>query len=278
MKKRITGGATLWARQTIESEVFYLKPDKWFKIWFFIVNQVNYTDFGQFHRGQGFMTYEQISLKTRSTRDQVDKFLRWAKQQEMATTQKTTRGMVVTVLNYAKYQDIKTYKSDTESEVKAKQKRHRSDTINNKGNKGNKGKEYITSPKGEEGACAPSIPQKERIKLLPEEPLMKNQDIDRTFPRTRLYGDEGFNWLLDYAEWKWGFKLGGHERWNRIACNHIKKKIGLGKARDLVDWLAEEDCWWRGKVRDFMSLYKKLDMIQASKEQKAKKETYLVIE
>ena len=33
---KVNGGATLWARQTIESEIFFWKPAGWFKIWFFI--------------------------------------------------------------------------------------------------------------------------------------------------------------------------------------------------------------------------------------------------
>ena len=38
--------------------------------------------------------------------------------------------MVVTILNYDYFQNLDNYKSDTESEMKATQKRHRSDTIN----------------------------------------------------------------------------------------------------------------------------------------------------
>ena len=38
--------------------------------------------------------------------------------------------MVVSVVNYDKYQAIGNYKSDTKSDLEAKQKRNRSDTIN----------------------------------------------------------------------------------------------------------------------------------------------------
>lgn len=40
--KKINGGAVLWARQTIESEIFKNKPDKWFKIWFYIIARANH--------------------------------------------------------------------------------------------------------------------------------------------------------------------------------------------------------------------------------------------
>jgi len=123
-------GSTVWARQTLLSDVFMLKPDKWFKIWFFLVNRVNHKDNKQFKRGSCFTTYSQIMEYTRASRDQVDKFMRWSKSCQMLTTRKTTRGMIVSLLKYAEYQDAIKSKSDTKSDLKAKQKRNRSDTIN----------------------------------------------------------------------------------------------------------------------------------------------------
>lgn len=131
-------GATIWLRKTIESDIFYWKPDKWFKIWFFIVNKVNHKDTRLFERGSNFTTYEEISKATRASRDQVDKFIRWARKEQMLATEKTTHGIIIKVLRYAEYQDYIKSKSDTESEIEARQKRDRSDTINNNGNNDNK--------------------------------------------------------------------------------------------------------------------------------------------
>lgn len=127
-------GATLWARQTIESDIFFYKPDKWFKIWFFIVNKVNYSDSKLFRRGSNLMTYSEISEFTKATKNQIDMFMRWAKKEQMLTTQKTTRGMIVTILNYSKYQEIQNYKNDTQNELQTKCKRNGNDTINKKNN------------------------------------------------------------------------------------------------------------------------------------------------
>jgi len=69
--KRIEGGATIWARKTVDSVVFYDKPDKWFKIWFFIVNRVNHKNFRRWKRGQSFMTYAEIMEKTQATRTKI---------------------------------------------------------------------------------------------------------------------------------------------------------------------------------------------------------------
>jgi hypothetical protein len=115
--KKIKGGATIWARQTIDSDVFYWRPDKWFKIWFFIVSKVNHKDTKLFKRGSNFMTYEEISSHTKASKDQIDGFIRYSKKNEMLTTKKTTRGMVVCVLKYNYFQDLDNYKNDTENET-----------------------------------------------------------------------------------------------------------------------------------------------------------------
>jgi len=133
---KINGGATIWARQTIESEIFYWKPDKWFKIWFYIVNKVNHKDNNLFERGSNFMTYKEIELATKATKNQIDSFLRFAKAatpHPMLTTRKTTRGMVVEVTKYAYYQCLGNYKNtktDTKTETKPKHNRNTTDTIN----------------------------------------------------------------------------------------------------------------------------------------------------
>ena len=153
----IKGGATIWARQTIDSDIFYWRPDKWFKIWFFIINEVNHTDNKLFKRGTNFMTYEKIAQYTKATRNQIDGFLRFGKRSLMITTQKTTRGMVLTVLKYDHFQDLDNYKNDTENdkenETQTKHKRHYKQECKN--DKNNKNSE----------TSSPEINQKEEEKL-----------------------------------------------------------------------------------------------------------------
>ncbi len=130
---KIEGGATIWARQTIDSEVFYNKPDKWFKIWFYLVNKVNHKDNKRFKRGTCFMKYDWIMNATGATKNEVDHCIRWMKSATMIVTRKATRGFTVNVVEYPKFQNLQYYKSDTKSdaigETKAKQKRNKSDTI-----------------------------------------------------------------------------------------------------------------------------------------------------
>lgn len=127
----IPGGATIWARKTIDSVIFYDKPDKWFKIWFFLVNRVNHKDKKRWKRGECHVTYDEIREHTKATKNQIDHCIRFLKKEQMLATQKATRGMQLEVLKYSLYQDLGNYRSDTESVSEAKQKRNRSDTINN---------------------------------------------------------------------------------------------------------------------------------------------------
>jgi hypothetical protein len=132
-ESQIKGGATLWARQTIESEIFYHKPAEWFKIWFYLVNRVNWKTDKKYKRGEVFLKYGYITTATNTTKNQVDSFIRWAKSAEMLSTQKTTRGMIIKIANYSKYQTLDNYyfdiKTDTETETEPKQNRNRTDTI-----------------------------------------------------------------------------------------------------------------------------------------------------
>lgn len=131
-------GATVWLRQTIESDIFYWKPDKWFKIWFFLVNKVNHKDTKLFPRGSNFTTYQEITQFTGASKNQIDQFIRWSKKEQMLTTQKTTRGMIIKVLKYAEFQDYIKSKNDTKNEIETKHKRNINDTINKNGNNDNK--------------------------------------------------------------------------------------------------------------------------------------------
>lgn len=132
---KINGGATVWARQTIDSEIFYNKPDVWFKIWFYLVNQVKHKDDKRFKRGSCFLKYEWIMDKTGATKNQVKHCIEFLKKDKMLATQKATRGFVVKVNKYNDYQTLDNYKKPQEKESKRNtegtQKEHRSHTINN---------------------------------------------------------------------------------------------------------------------------------------------------
>ena len=134
MTRRLTG-ATQWARKTLDSDIFANKPAEWFKIWFCLVQLANYKDEEKFKRGDLLITYAEIMLWTKTTKNQVDGFVRWAKstgiEHAMITTRKTTRGFYVSLLNYDKYQTLNNYKTDTGIVNKPSQNRQDNKEVKN---------------------------------------------------------------------------------------------------------------------------------------------------
>lgn len=106
-------GCILMARKILLSEIWN-KPPAYFKIFFYILTKVNYSDTKLFPRGTGFFNFKKEQIPG-VTQNQVYEFLRWAKtlsygdSTTQITTQKTTRGIVIKVNNYNKYQNWETY-------------------------------------------------------------------------------------------------------------------------------------------------------------------------
>lgn len=124
-------GATVWARQTVCSDIFVNKPDKWFKIWFYLVTRANYKTVRGWNRGEFFIQSGEIESATGATKDQVKKCLKWLRDEHSISTQRSTRGMHIKVLNYNVYQDLSKYSSTRE----APEKHQRSTTIGEISNK-----------------------------------------------------------------------------------------------------------------------------------------------
>ena len=124
------GGYTMWARQTIDSEIFYDKPHVWFKIWFFLVNRVNYQPVRKWGRGECFTTHEEIARATKATKGQVKHCIDWLKKEQMLDTHKATRGFHITVIKYDLYQTNRSYTTDEPT-----YRRHTGDTLKEKKDK-----------------------------------------------------------------------------------------------------------------------------------------------
>ncbi len=102
-------GATIWARKTLESDIFFYKPDKWFKMWFYIVNKVNHRDGKLFKRGEGLIPYSDIMIATKASKPQVHKFIKFVVASNMLYNRRTTRGTVRVIVNYNIYQNLLSY-------------------------------------------------------------------------------------------------------------------------------------------------------------------------
>jgi hypothetical protein len=124
-------GFIFLSRKLLDSEIWDKEP-VWLKIWLFLLLKVAYED-GRYPRGTYFFKYKWIMDNTKATHNQVEKCIKYLKRSKQIATQKATHGMILTVLNYAKYQDLKKLisdtKSDSKSDIRATQKRYRSDNI-----------------------------------------------------------------------------------------------------------------------------------------------------
>ena len=203
--KKINGGATLWARQTIDSDIFFWKPDKWFKIWFYIVNSVNFVDVKQFKRGSGLFTYQQIQDRTGCTRGQADSFVRYAKLNKMLTTRKTTRGMVITVCNYNIYQDFNNYKNETHTTGKReKMKQHpklhdtENDTEIGKTSCNNKGLEEINLDTHDSTHDIQTIHKRHAHDTISKNDKNDKNEIITSIPSQKKYDGAVMKFVQDY--------------------------------------------------------------------------------
>jgi len=110
MNTFIPEGYTVWARQTLNSEIFFYKPDKWFKIWFYLVNRVNHKDNKLFKRGEGLISYNEIMKATKSSKRVVERCVTWLEAETMLVRVRTTRGRKSFIVNYDKFQVQNNYK------------------------------------------------------------------------------------------------------------------------------------------------------------------------
>jgi len=122
----IKEGFTIWARKTIESEIFQEKPDKWFKIFFYLISRANHKSNKLFKRGSNWTSYDLIVEKTGATKGQIDHCFRWLRKKSAITTKRSTRGLKFTIIKYDFYQTGSNYERD----IVATRARDRRDTIN----------------------------------------------------------------------------------------------------------------------------------------------------
>lgn len=124
-EEQIQGGAVLWARQTIESEIF-AKPGEWFKIWFYLVCKASHKDTNKYKRGETFLQYDWICEQTGATKDQVKKCMTWLREMGMVSTRRSTRGTWIIINKYGHFQRLDNYYYNVKAPHSAPEKHQRS--------------------------------------------------------------------------------------------------------------------------------------------------------
>lgn len=114
---RIPGGAFLVARKVFDSDIWTMKPSTWFKMWIYILGNVNFVDSSTLKRGQGYFNFkrEKHDIGQDITDDSTKKFMQFARGCGLITTKRSTRGVVVSVLNYDSYQNLSSYEAPQEA-------------------------------------------------------------------------------------------------------------------------------------------------------------------
>ena len=134
-------------RKLLDSKIFEDKPDKYLKIWIYILLSVNHKTIKNkngYKRGEKFFKSEWIQDKCKATPDQVKKCLKWLRDNSQIGTERSTRGMIIKVLKFDEYQEVKKNTAPTT----ALEKHQRSTTINNNDNNDNNNKlNNISKPK-----------------------------------------------------------------------------------------------------------------------------------
>jgi len=168
-------GFTKWERSTINEELFLCKPDKWFKIWFYIVNRVNFKDTGAFKAGEAFFTYEEICKATGASKTMIYKCLRFLKMRRAADARKTTRGTIVSVLQKSVWDDSR---DDTETTAR----RYGDDTIGEERKKEER-RSYAARVSGEFSAQPQldSLTAKRKSRIHPARPR-RSESLPRHTP------------------------------------------------------------------------------------------------
>lgn len=199
-------GYIMLARKLRDSEIWHAKPAWWLKVWVYILMEVNHKTNPQFARGTNFFSYQDIYYKCRLSQEGVKQraisnLVHYLKKATMIRTRKTTRGLVITVCNYEKYQNPIAYTKDTENDTekdnRMKQKRHRNDTINNKGNNGKNVKNDLL-PKGKG-----KKPRNPDLQSVIDHALTLNFGVQGSQKKNRQYA-----WILMNKKDERGLPLG----------------------------------------------------------------------
>lgn len=90
-------------RKIFESEIFIKKPAEWFKIWLWILWNVNFKE-KNLPPGSIFIRYSQIASECHVTYNQVDKAIKSMERAKMLATQKATHWIILSVCNWSDYQ------------------------------------------------------------------------------------------------------------------------------------------------------------------------------
>ena len=223
-KETIGGGATLWARQTIESEIFCDKPDKWFKIWFYLINRVSHKDNKKYKRGETFLHYDWIREATGATTDQIKKCVGWLKNKGMVSTSRSTRGVNLIINNYNHFQTLDNYYCNVKAPDEALEKHQRSTREAPRYNKNDKNDKKLNNKVSTNNLRAEPAGSDSAEEVLTAEDLESKQLSN------------GVNEILDMFYKTINPNISFGNTTTRKACEFLIKKYGLQPTKGAIEY------------------------------------------
>lgn len=219
----------------------------------------------------------QLAHETGVPRGTVERILRCFKSEEMIEEQKSNKCTLVTILKWSQYQS-----NEEQNEEPVRNKWGTDEEQMRTNQEGEKVKKVKKRVKKDVAIATKATPRKyadgTNIILLRNEPMQSQLDgRDHSFPRKRVYGNEKYDWTLDYIEHLLGRKLTGQERWNRIYTQHLVNKYGMKKVRELVEFVCAPESWWFEKLSQVSTLYKNADRLFMEKDAKPKSENKILV-
>jgi len=238
---KIPNGCVLLARKIKESEIWNEKPSWWFKVWVYILTEVNHQENEYFDRGTNYFSSEKIYSECALYKEgikihTISNLIKWLKRTKQITTRKTTRGLYITVCNYEYYQDMGNYKNYTENymenEIGTKSKLHYKQQCNNV-------TMYRTTP----------------------QPLTEEQISLIELLKTRIINNNPEAKISNTYQRIWGRTLDKMMRIDKRSPERI---------REVIEWCQSDD-FWHKNILSFAKLREKFDqLILRMKEPKKK--------
>lgn len=110
---QISKGAFIVSRTVFESELWKNKPAAWWKIWTYILGNVQHKPYKSLKRGQGYFNFTKLCEKKAIgcdvTVNKIESFIKYAKRSNIIKASKATHGIFITICNYNLYQELSNY-------------------------------------------------------------------------------------------------------------------------------------------------------------------------
>lgn len=239
---KIQGGYILTAKKSKDSDIWIYKPAWWWKVWNYILMNVNYEENKKFKRAQNFfnsgMIYYGCHLYNDSVKQKsVNNVVRWLQSEGMIVMHKTTRGYVITVKNYDIYQDILSYKNTTG--ITAEVTPHQPDKCppNNHYNISNKEKEIKNKKTFSQNSNEFQLANHLLTLILKRAPNFKKPDLQ-----------------------KWAKDIEIMIRLDKRASDEI---------REIISW-CQQDEFWQNNILSTTKLRKQYDQLRLKMKTKSK--------